>query len=193
MTLGITGISGSGKHMVANFFKEKEWVILDADKIAHDLYRPYTGVWKKITKEFGEKILNTDDTINRFKLSEIVFNPSDPDASKLLLGKLNQIIHPYMKRRMKEVIHRHFHRESNIVVIAALWEELELKKLCDKILLIKANPETRLKRIQNRDGISAEMYKMRIKNQKDISDPDYTIENNGELRELKGELNGITL
>ena len=101
MTLGITGISGSGKHMVANFFKEKEWVILDADKIAHDLYRPYTGVWKKITKEFGEKILNTDDTINRFKLSEIVFNPSDPDASKLLLGKLNQIIHPYMKRRMK--------------------------------------------------------------------------------------------
>ena len=187
MVLGITGISGSGKHLATEFFQKKNWVILDADTIAHNLYRPYTGAWKKITKEFGEGILNQDDVINRSKLGEIVFNPQNPDA----LQKLNQIIHPYVKRQLKNDIHRHFRRKSNIIVVAALWEELGLVSLCEKILLLKADPEIRLKRIQNRDGISADMYKMRISRQVEISNPDYTIENNGEIRDLNNSLSDI--
>ena len=39
MVLGITGISGAGKHTAADYFKKKGWVVLDADKLLdHVLY-----------------------------------------------------------------------------------------------------------------------------------------------------------
>ncbi len=187
MVLGITGISGSGKHLAAEYFQKKNWVILDADTIAHNLYRPYTGAWKKVVNEFGEGILNKNDVINRSKLGKIVFNPENPDA----LQKLNQIIHPYIKRQIKNDIHRHFRRKSNIVVVAALWQELDLPSLCNKILLLKADPAIRLKRIQNRDGISESMYEVRTKNQSEPPHPDFVIENNREIRDLNNKLSEI--
>ena len=94
MILGITGISGSGKHTAANFLKQKGWVVLDADKIAHYLYRPYTSLWKAVVKEFGEDILSANDKIDRQKLSKIVFDPNNPEGLK----KLNEITHPEIKR-----------------------------------------------------------------------------------------------
>jgi len=191
MVLGITGISGSGKHTAAKYFEKKSWIILDADKIAHYLYRPYTGVWKAVTKEFGENILNQDDTINRVKLSQIVFNPANPEDSNKALTKLNQIVHPFVKRYIENEIHHQLRRKSNIAIVVALWQESGLEDFCDKILLIKAESGLRSKRIQGRDGITLETYKMRIKNQTEPTEPDFVIENNGTMEELNAELNQI--
>jgi len=191
MVLGITGISGSGKHTAAQFFRKKGWIILDTDKIAHYLYRPYTGVWKAIVREFSEKILNQDDTINRVKLGKIVFNASKPKEAHAALHRLNQIIHPYIKRHIKNEIHRHFRRKSNIAIVVALWREAGLKDCCDKMLLLRADPGLRSKRIQGRDGISPETYEMRIKNQTEPPHSDFAVENNGTLKELNEKLDEI--
>jgi len=191
MVLGITGISGSGKHTAAKYFEKKSWIILDADKIAHYLYRPYTGVWKAVTKEFGENILNQDDTINRVKLSQIVFNPANPEDSDKALQKLNEIVHPFVRRYIENEIHHNLRRKANIAIIVALWRESGLDDLCDKILVVKADPEHRSKRIQGRDGISQEIYNMRIKNQNEPEKFDFIVENNETLEELNAKLNQI--
>ncbi len=193
MILGITGISGAGKHTAANYFKRKGWAILDADKIAHHLYRPYTNAWKDIVKEFGENILNKDDTINRVKLGKIVFNAASPKDSGIALKKLNKIIHPYIKRRIKNEIHRHFRRGSDIAIVVALWQEAGLEDCCEKILLITADPKLCGRRIHVRDGISPETYQMRIKNQEEPPRPDFTVENNGTIRELNSKLAELSL
>ncbi len=193
MILGITGISGSGKHTAAHYFKQKGWVILDADKIAHHSYRPYTNVWKAIVKEYGESILNQDDTINRVKLGKIVFGTSRPDKAEKALKRLSRIVHPYVKRRIKNRIHYHFRRQSDIVVLAALWEELCLKDICDKILLIKAPRRLMSRRIQQRDGISPKTYEMRVKNQTEPPQPDFIVENNGSLQDFRGKLDRLGL
>lgn len=191
MILGITGISGAGKHTASEYLKQKGWVILDADKIAHLLYRPYTELWKAVVNEFGEKILNQDDTINRFKLSEIVFEVADPKKADKALLKLNKIAHPFVNRQIKDEIHRHFRRGSDIAVIGALWKEADLIDSCEKILLVKANPELRLKRVKKRDGISDSMIQMRIRNQTEPDKPDWTIENNGTKLELDKKMEKI--
>jgi len=191
MTIGITGISGSGKHTAAEFFKKKDWVILNADKIAHNLYRPYTNVWKEITREFGEGILTTNDVIDRVKLGKIVFNASSPEESKIALKKLNSIVHPYIKRRIKETVHRHFRRGSSIAVVVALWRESGLENCCEKIILIKADPTLRSERMQHRDGISAETYQMRVANQTEPPHPDFVVENNGSIAELNKKLTAV--
>ena len=191
MVLGITGISGAGKHTAARFLEKKGWVILDADKVAHNLYRPYTGVWKKIVKEFGEEILTKQDVIDRVKLGKIVFNASQPEESIAALHKLNLIIHPFIRRHIKNVIHRHFRRGSNIAVVVALWQESGLEELCDKLLLIKTDAELRQKRIQGRDGISSETYQLRVKNQNEPPNPDFVIENSGTSQEFNKKLEGL--
>lgn len=193
MILGITGISGSGKHTAAQYFEKKGWVVLDADQIAHKSYRPYTHVWKAVVKEFGEKILNEGDTINRQRLGKIVFNAQDPDSSETALQKLNQIIHPYVKRKIKDKIHRHYRRGSNIVVVAALWEDVGLKDYCEKILGLTAESDICRDRIKKRDSISAETYQMRVKNQKEMPDPDFHLENNGSIEEMKVKMGELFL
>lgn len=191
MILGITGISGSGKHTAAAFFEKQGWVILDADKIAHHSYRPYTNVWKAVVQEFGERILNRDDRINRATLGKIVFDALHPKESEAALKKLNQIIHPYMKRKIKNAIHRHFKRKSNIAIVVALWEESGLEEYCEKLLLVQAEAALRSKRIQGRDSISPETYEMRIRNQTEPQHPDFTVENDGSVVELNRKLSNI--
>ena len=190
MVLGITGISGSGKHTSAEYFRKKGWVIIDTDSLAHYLYRPYTGAWKEISKQFGEKILNQDDTINRAKLGQIVFNQADPEGAKEALAKLNSIIHPYIIRHVKNEIYMNKKRKSDIAVVSALWQKFE-KGICEKMLLVKAAPELRSKRIISRDGINEQMYGMRIKNQEEPENPDFVIENNGSLLDLNKKLDEL--
>jgi dephospho-CoA kinase len=191
MVLGITGISGSGKHTAAKYFESKGWVILDADKISHDTYRPYSGAWKAVVQAFGENILNQDDTVNRVKLGKIVFNPLDPEGARAELEKLNKIVHPFVKRQIIEDIHHHTRTKPNIAIVVALWEEAELEDICEKILLLRSDPELRSKRVKLRDSISEEAYQIRVSHQNEPPKPDFTVENNGSVQELNNKLNEI--
>ena len=184
MILGITGISGSGKHMAASFLHKKGWVILDADSMAHYLYRPYTNVWKAIVKEFGERILNQDDTINRTMLSKVVFNPDKPQESLEALKKLNSFVHPSIKRRLIDEIRYHSRKGLNVAVVAALWHELGIDQACEKMLVVKAKPNLTQERIMKRDSIPADVYRLRTKNQADPEKADWVVENNGTPEEF---------
>ena len=188
MVLGITGISGSGKHTAANYLQKKGWVVLDADTLAHHLYRPYTNVWKAIVKEFGEKILNQDDSINRVQLGKIVFDPAHPEEAEKALLKLNGIVHPFVRRRLEEDIHYDVRRGMSVAVVAALWKELGLGEICEKLLWVSADPGLAMDRILRRDGISSEIYAQRVRGQKPPLKPDWALENNGTPEELYGKL-----
>ena len=191
MILGITGISGSGKHTAASYLQKRGWMVLDADSMAHYLYRPYTNVWKAIVQEFGERILNQDDTINRTKLSKIVFNVDRPQESLEALQKLSGLVHPSIKRRLVDEIRYHSRKSLNIIIVAALWKELGIDQACEKMMVIKAQPNLAQKRIMKRDGIPAEVYSLRIKNQADPEKADWVVENNGTPDELYVKLNKI--
>lgn len=191
MVLGITGISGVGKHTVAGYLQRKGWTVLDADAIAHYLYRPYTNVWKEVVEAFGEGILNQDDVINRSKLGKIVFDAQNPEKADAALRKLNGIVHPYVRRRMEEEIHHFSHKGGNIAVVAALWKELDLGSLCDKILLVRAESSMAIERVCKRDNIGEEMCTLRIKKQSVPPAPDWTVENNGTPEELYRKMGEI--
>jgi len=189
MILGITGISGSGKHTAGDFLKQKGFVILDADKIAHYLYRPYTRVWKGIVEHFGEEILSKDDKIDRQKLSKIVFDPSNPKE----LSVLNKITHPEIKRHIKNEIHYLRNKKPNIIVIGSLWKEIGLPEYCDKILLIKADEKLAFERIKKRDGVTQEAFDSRIKNQAPPPSPDFTVVNEGDFKDLYKSLSQLPI
>ena len=189
MILGITGKSGAGKHTAAKFFEQRGWKVRDADKIAHKLYRPYQRVWREVTERFGEGILKKNDVIDRQKLKQIVFAKSE--EARKDLKDLNAIVHPEVRRVLKDEAYYLGKKKANTVIIGALWEEMSLFEICDKVLLIKADDAMTFERIKKRDGLDLEMYEAYTSDQKEPETPDFVIINEGSFQDLYKELNQI--
>ena len=187
MILGITGKSGVGKHTAAKFFEQKGWKMLDADKIAHQLYRPYQRIWRKVVDHFGERVLTKDDIIDRQKLKSIVF-AGGPEGEKAL-ADLNNIVHPELRRVLKDNVYYLKRKKANTVLIGALWKELGLFELCDAVMLIKAGGALAYERVRKRDGITFDMYEIATKNQTEPENAHVSVVNEGSFQDFYKELN----
>jgi len=184
LVLGLTGNIGCGKSSLSNIFKnEFNLDIIDADIISRNIYED-KSLLEKIFNEFGESIRNTDGTLNRKKLGDIVFN----DDSKLI--NLNNITHPRIKEEILKKIKLIEKENKNIAIIdAALLVEGNYLDILDKLLVICCNEETQIQRIIKRDSCSINEAISRINSQlsqkEKINYADYIIDNSGTYEELK--------
>ncbi len=159
--VGLTGGIGSGKSTVINYFKELGITCYQADDEAKKLMNSDKGLIKKIKNSFGDSIY-INSKLDRKKLSAIVFT----DKQKLEL--LNSIVHPY--------VNRHFDNyckgleDIYIIKEVAIIFEIGTQNKFDKIILVRAPKEDRVKRIINRDKCNRQDAINRINNQ--IADDD---------------------
>lgn len=187
MILGITGKSGAGKHTAAQFFEQKGWRVLDADKIAHQLYKPYQKVWRDLVEHFGEGILTKDDLIDRQKLKKIVFGKT-PEAKKAL-SELNAIVHPELQRHLADEVYYFKKKKENTIIVGALWKEVGLFELCDRVLLVRTGDAVAFERVRKRDGIDYDAYESTIRNQSIPGNPSIVVENEGTFQDFYKKLN----
>ncbi len=170
--IGLTGGIGSGKTTVANYFKTFGVPVYIADDEAKKIMET-PEIIKAIVNEFGTSIL-TDDVIDRKKLAKLVFE----DENKL--QKLNQIIHPAVKKHFELWLKQHSAVPFVIKEAAILFESGSYKD-CDQIICVVAPLETRIQRVLARDQTTFVEVQNRINNQwsdeKRISKSDYIIEN----------------
>ena len=159
--VGLTGGIGSGKSTVINYFKELGITCYQADDEAKKLMNSDKGLIKKIKNSFGDSIY-INSRLDRKKLSAIVFT----DKQKLEL--LNSIVHPY--------VNRHFENyckgleDIYIIKEVAIIFEIGTQNKFDKIILVRAPKEDRVKRIIKRDKCNRQDAINRINNQ--IADDD---------------------
>jgi len=159
--VGLTGGIGSGKSTVINYFKELGITCYQADDEAKKLMNSDKSLIKKIKNSFGDSIY-INSKLDRKKLSAIVFT----DKQKLEL--LNSIVHPY--------VNRHFENyckgleDIYIIKEVAIIFEIGTQNKFDKIILVRAPKEDRVKRIINRDKCNRQDAINRINNQ--IADDD---------------------
>ncbi len=178
LILGLTGKTGAGKSTVAAYLKEKGCFIIDGDVIAREIVLPGMPALKALAASFGEDILGADGSLDRKALAKKAF--SSPENTALL----NEITHPFIKRRFEELIAFADKEGYGIAVIdAAALLESDCKELCEKIIVVHAPEEIRLERILGRDGITKKQALVRMNGQKDdnyyFSRADYIIRNYG--------------
>ena len=72
--IGLTGPVCSGKTTAADFLRRSGYSVTDVDGFAHTLYEKGTGLYRKITRKYGKKILDKQGKINRRALRAIAFS-----------------------------------------------------------------------------------------------------------------------
>jgi dephospho-CoA kinase len=189
IVIGLTGPIASGKDTAAKMFGRRGALVIDADKIGHQVIAPQTKAWHEIIRVFGSKVLNRGGVINRKKLAKIVF--SDPAA----LRKLNGITHPEMRRVISEKIRAaRQSKKRYIVVNAAILEKMKLSPLVDKVVVVSAGEKTRVKRLV-RSGLSKQEAVARIRSQEKDSAyrriADFVIDNSKKIVDLKENVKRI--
>ncbi len=187
LVLGLTGGIASGKSTADSFFLKRNLPVIDSDVIAHDILNIGQLGYKKVISYFGQDILNSDRTLNRKKLGQIVFN----DQSKL--NVLNQITHPLIFSEIEDKITQNKLLKKPVVIVdAPLLFETKVKDYCDKTLLIAVPEELQLQRLMTRDHLNKTEALNRIKTQMPLSQKeklaDYVITNTGTIKELETKL-----
>ena len=163
--IGLTGGYGSGKSTVARFLSELGAVVIDADKVGHEVFKPGTEAWREVVGTFGQGIISTDGTIDRRKLGKIVFR--DPDARV----RLNHIMHPRIRERVKALIEEYEKAGIEIAVIEApLLLEVGWKSMVYEVWVTSAPQATIIKRLREQKGTSESESLARIGAQ--LSDED---------------------
>ena len=180
--IGICGSSGCGKSSVCRAFREFGAAWLDCDAIYHELVSGDSPCLRHLQSEFGDAVIQ-NGALNRKAMREIVFR----DKNKL--QQLNAITHHYVLIRLKELIEEE-RRSGRLVCLidAPMFFEANLQSWCDLVIAVICEESVQLKRVCERDHISTEQAKDRLRNQ--FSNEvlreraHYIIENNGTEEEL---------
>ena len=184
LKVGITGGIGSGKSTVSRFFSELGVPVYDSDQRAKSLMQHDDSIIIKIKKEFGDdSYLN--NVLNRSHIAEIVFK------NELKLKQLNAIVHPVVRTDFNNWLSQNSNARFVIKEAAIMIESGAYKDL-DKLIVVNANREQKIKWIKKRDHLLLEDIENRIQNQ--LSDKirnqyaDFIIENNSSKKELKQQV-----
>ena len=176
VVLGITGGTGSGKTSALAAIRDLGGVVIDCDAVYHEMLDKDADLRHAIEVKF-HGVFNSDGTLNRKKLGELVFE------NKERMAQLNEVIYQFLVPEIQKRA-----REGYLTAIDAInLIESGVGALCDRTVAITAPAELRVRRIMARDGIDERYARMRISAQKSDefyrSKCDYELSNTAETPE----------
>ena len=174
--IGITGSLASGKSTVAKLMSRKKYAIFSADNTVKNLYKKKIFI-SKVKKKFNFK--NTRNLKNKIK------NLIKKD--KKTLKKLERILHPLVRREMREFIKKKKKSKITIFEIPLLIES-KLTRYFDFVVFVGAKKNIRLRRYIAKGGnkkIFTILEKRQNKPSKKIKISDHVIYNNKSIKILK--------
>jgi dephospho-CoA kinase len=180
--IGLTGGIGTGKSEVCGILSRLGAVVINADLVGHEVYRPETEGWHRIVETFGKDVLGPTGAIDRRKLGAIVF--SDAEA----LERLNAITHPRIYARIEERIAELMGEDAAVAVVeAALLIEANWTPLVDEVWVVVSDEQNVIDRLENRHldhaSIGARIGAQMTQSER-VKGGDVVIDNDGTLAEL---------
>ena len=150
MVLGITGGVGCGKSTLLSMLEKKKGAkVILADNLGHEVMEPGTECYEQIVTLLGSSILDETGHIKREKMAQIIYGDDEKRR------QVNEIVHPSVKKEIKERI-RMWQAEPLVVVETALMFESGCDAYCDEGWGIFTDPEIRIDRLSKSRGYSRE-------------------------------------
>jgi len=187
--LGVTGGIACGKTVVANMLEELGAVLIDLDLIARQVVEPGKPALRETIDYFGREVLQEDGTLNRKKLSGLVFSDSEKRE------KLEGFTHPHIFEELLKQVNDVTAKDPIIQVVVPLLIEKSLQSLFDKVLVVHITPDLQIKRLVERDGISKEeaanMLKAQMPIDEKLAHADFVVHNEGSMEETRKQVQEI--
>ncbi len=163
-------------------------IVIDADRVAHEVYEPGTEGYDLVRERFGDAVLDERGRIDRRRLGAIVFN--DEKA----LADLNRIIHPLVRkeiaRRLLEISKED--PDAIVVVEAALMTETGWTGGAGELWAVITHPEVVVQRLVRQRAMDEADVRLRLAAQTTNDErrrvATRVIENNGDLEDLEAQV-----
>jgi dephospho-CoA kinase len=189
-TVGLTGGIGSGKSTVAELFSSQGAGLVDTDAISHELTAPAQPAVAAIARKFGSQFVTGDGRLDRTRMRNLVFK--DASARK----DLESILHPLIRRESTRQI-----RESTapyvVVVVPLLIETGAYREMMDRILVVDCDPDTQVRRVMQRSGLSRNevlsIIESQVSRQQRLREAHDIIHNDTDLEALRSQVNPLHL
>ena len=157
--VGITGSIGCGKTYLSDILRDMGYCVYNPDIWVRNLYK--TSEFLIIIRKNFPTCFDSKGIFNKRNLRNIVFSDNKQ------LKKLESIIHPILKYKLKKLIRKSVKKEDFLFLDVALLLEMKWDKYCDFIILADVDKEIQIKRVMNRDKIKREDVEKIISVQED--------------------------
>lgn len=183
LRVAIVGNIASGKSTVEKALQTSGYVVLDTDKVCHELL-----LCKEVADAFSSCDVFENGIISREKLGKLVF--SKPEQKELL----ESILYPMVKLKIEEFFEK-YRDESLAFVAIPLLFEAGMESLFDKIVFVYCDDELRLKRLISRNNYTEEyaLTRMNAQHSQDekVKKADYVIYNNSDIVALDRNVDSV--
>jgi dephospho-CoA kinase len=184
--IAVTGGVASGKSTVCNIFEDLGVVTYSADQFSRDVVKKDSRAYHKIIEHFGKTVVKEDGSINRRLLRDIITKNQQEKVA------LENIVHPEIISLMKKKLAETQKRSQNIVMEVPLLFELGLENLFDVTIMVYAESDLKMKRLQDRDNVTEEKAStfigLQMADEKKVKRSDFVIFNNGSKEQLAKEV-----
>ena len=185
LIVGLVGRAGSGKSTVARALAADGAVVIEADRIGHEVTDRDPEVRRALAAEYGEAVYLADGSLDRRRVAARVF--ADPAAR----ARLDRLVHPRILSRIRERIEalRVAGFRDVVLIDAALMLEWGLERECDAVIAVTAPEEQQVARLMRARGWSEAEVRARLAaqrgNESFAAAADVALENRGEIEELE--------
>ena len=184
--IGVTGGIGTGKSTVTDYLHARyDLPIWDADLYARSAVAVGSPILEAIARRYGTNILQSDGTLDRRRLGEIIFND---DTER---HWLESHIHPYVRTCFETEL-SHLAPDATAVLAIPLLFEARMTDLVTEIWVVSCDRTTQLNRIMTRDRLCAAAAIARIDSQMTLADKiaqaDVNLDNSTTLADLERQI-----
>lgn len=157
LRVALTGGIATGKSYVLARLKDRGIPTIDADDVVHEALGAGTPTARAIATQFGRAFLRPDGSVDRAVLAAKVF--SDSEARR----RLEAIVHPVVYAAIRTWLDT-LDRPIGVASIPLLYETRRESDF-DFVVVTVCPPEMQLQRLIERDGVSDEEARKRIRAQ----------------------------
>jgi dephospho-CoA kinase len=154
--VALTGGIATGKSHVRAEFERLGVPTIDADVLARAAVAPGTPGLTAVASRFGRDVLDASGALDRKKLGTVVF--ADPQARR----DLEQIVHPAVRRAIDAWFAALPPTEPVAIADIPLLYETGRDAEFDAVVVTTCDPETQVRRVMARDGITEAEARQRI-------------------------------
>lgn len=179
--IGLTGLIGSGKSIVAEEFTRLGIDIIDTDAIAHKITGINGIALENIKNTFGKTYITQDNAMNRIRMRELVFRNLEAKM------QLEEILHPLIFAKTEELIAQSTSTYT-VIAVPLLFKSLKYMSLIHRSIFVDCSEEQIIERVILRSSLTIPQIKSILENQTpraiQMSLCDDILNNNKSINEL---------